>query len=62
VDATIDVPIEVQARVEANAFFEALRAGDYAAAAEAQERLRAIGWHISRKAPRQTRRRRAVAQ
>jgi hypothetical protein len=62
VDATIDIPIEVQARIEANAFFEALRAGDYASAAEAQERLRAIGWHISREVPRQTRKRRVVSR
>ena len=35
------IPPEVRASVEANALFDALRRGDYAAAAKAQERLRA---------------------
>ena len=43
-----EIPVEVRARIEANALFEALRSGDYAGAAQAQERLRALGWHVSR--------------
>jgi hypothetical protein len=43
-----DIPIEVRARVEANALFDALQAGDYSRAAKAQERLRTLGWYVSR--------------
>jgi hypothetical protein len=42
------IPPEIQARVEANAFFDALLVGDYGEAARAQERLRAFGWDVSR--------------
>jgi hypothetical protein len=42
------IPVEIRARVEANALFDAVRWGDYASAAQAQERLRALGWHLSR--------------
>jgi hypothetical protein len=48
VEAPDDIPTEVRARIEANALFDALREGDYASAARAQERLRALGWHVSR--------------
>jgi hypothetical protein len=44
------IPLEIQAGVEANALFDALRRGDYATAARAQERLREMGWHLSREA------------
>jgi hypothetical protein len=42
------IPTEIRARIEATAFFDALRAGDYAGAAQAQERLHALGWRLSR--------------
>jgi hypothetical protein len=43
-----DIPIEIRARVEANALFDAIQIGDYKSAAQAQERLRVLGWHVSR--------------
>jgi hypothetical protein len=59
---TDEIPIEIRARVEANALFDAVQAGDYTRAAQAQERLRALGWIVrrdpalkSRKAPRSER-------
>ena len=45
---TEEIPTEVRARIEATAFFDALRAGDYAGAAQAQERLHMLGWRLSR--------------
>jgi hypothetical protein len=42
------IPPEARASVEANALFDAVRRGDYAAAAKAQERLRELGWIIAR--------------
>jgi hypothetical protein len=42
------IPTEVRASIEANALFDALQRGDYAAAAKAQETLRELGWNISR--------------
>ena len=62
-DEPTHIPLEIQARVEANAFFDALLAGDYKQAALSQERLRTFGWDVSRasekrptrKAPRQQR-------
>jgi hypothetical protein len=45
---TDEIPVEIRARVEANALFDALRSGDYASAAQAQERLRALGWIVRR--------------
>jgi hypothetical protein len=48
VDAPEKIPPEIRARVEANALFDAVRAGDYAAAASAQQRLRELGWNVSR--------------
>jgi hypothetical protein len=42
---------ETRARVEANALFEAVRQGDYQAAAVAQQRLKELGWHVSREQP-----------
>jgi hypothetical protein len=45
-----DIPVEVRARIEANVLFDALQAGDYAGAAHAQERLRSLGWCVSRDA------------
>ena len=50
-----EIPVEIRARVEANALFEALRVGDYTEAARSQERLRALGFHLSREAPHQRR-------
>jgi hypothetical protein len=41
------IPAEIRARVEANAFFDALTDGDYASAAQAQDRLRSFGWHLN---------------
>ena len=43
-----DIPIEIRARVEANAFFIAIQEGDYAGAARAQEQLRLLGWDLTR--------------
>jgi len=43
-----EIPVEIRARVEAGALFESVRVGDYAGAARAQERLRALGWRITR--------------
>jgi len=36
-------PVEIRARVEANALFDALQTGDYASAAQAQGRLQSLG-------------------
>ena len=47
-DATEEIPVEIRANVEANCLFDALRSGDYASAAKAQERLRSLGWHLTR--------------
>jgi hypothetical protein len=60
--ATTDdtIPPEIRARVECNFFFLAIRDGDYAAAARAQERLRALGWTLGRHRPQSPRRRRSV--
>jgi hypothetical protein len=44
----IPIPVEIRATVETTAFFDALRRGDYAGAARAQERLRALGWDVAR--------------
>jgi hypothetical protein len=49
------IPAEVRARVEANALFDALRTGDYTGAAQAQERLRLLGWYVSREPGRKRR-------
>jgi hypothetical protein len=42
------IPPEIHARVAANTLFEAVRRGDYVTAAKAQERLRGLGWHLTR--------------
>jgi hypothetical protein len=56
---TVDpVPIEIRAQIEASAVFDALRRGDLTAAARAQERLREMGWHLTREVPKQPRPRR----
>jgi hypothetical protein len=55
-NAVEPIPPEIQAGVEANALFDALRRGDYATAARAQERLREMGWYLGREAPRRPRR------
>jgi hypothetical protein len=47
-EATIHIPVEARAAVECNALFDALKAGDYPAAARAQERLRDLGWEVRR--------------
>jgi hypothetical protein len=55
-DTRESIPTEVRAGVEASALFDALRRGDFTAAAQAQERLRELGWHVSREEPRPHRR------
>jgi hypothetical protein len=55
----IEIPPEIRAEVETRALFEAVRRGDYAQAARAQERLREMGWHINREQPK-PRKRKAV--
>jgi hypothetical protein len=60
--STDSIPPEARAQVECNALFEALRRGDYAAAAAAQEQLRKFGWILTRKTERKTRPRAAVAK
>jgi hypothetical protein len=50
------IPHEIRAEVETNALFSALRRGDFAAAAHAQERLRQMGWHLTRETPQPQRR------
>jgi hypothetical protein len=47
-EAPIQIPVEARAAVECNALFDALRHGDYSAAARAQERLRELGWDVRR--------------
>ena len=60
-DNATEIPPEIRATVEANAFFDAVRSGDYQEAAASQERLREMGWHLSRVAPnRQAKRVKAV--
>ncbi len=51
-DPVATIQPEIRASVGANAFFLALRDGDYASAAKSQERLKELGWHLSREAPR----------
>jgi hypothetical protein len=59
----IIIPPEIRARIEAIAFLEAIREGDYAGAARAQERIQKHGYLIgrapekrpARKAPRKSR-------
>jgi hypothetical protein len=46
------IPPEIRAGVEANALFDAVRRGDFASAAQAQEKLRELGWYLSREQPR----------
>jgi hypothetical protein len=53
---TIEIPVEARAAVECNALFDALRYGDYPAAARAQERLRELGWDVRRVSGRPIRR------
>jgi hypothetical protein len=40
------IPVEVRARIEANAFFTALQVGDYEGVARAHTRLLELGWYI----------------
>ena len=47
-----DIPPEIKAQAACGIFFVALREGDYASAARSQERLKELGWHLSREAPR----------
>jgi hypothetical protein len=51
-ESSESIPPEIRASVEADALFGALRRGDYASAAKSQERLKGLGWHLSREAPR----------
>jgi hypothetical protein len=60
-DQTAEIPPEVKASVEANAFFDAVRRGDYDAAAVAQKRLRELGWYVTREQPKPAKRK-AVTQ
>ena len=47
-----DTPPEIKAQAACGIFFVALREGDYASAAKSQERLKELGWHLSRESPR----------
>jgi hypothetical protein len=47
---------EIRARAEANALFLALHHGELDKAARAQERLRQLGWNLTREQPRSERR------
>ena len=51
-------PSEYAPGAVANIFFDALRHGDYSAAAKAQERLAQLGWYLTKEppAPRRSRR------
>jgi hypothetical protein len=42
---------ELRARAEANALFWALHRGELNRAAEAQQRLRQLGWNLTREQP-----------
>jgi hypothetical protein len=55
-EAAVQIPVEARAAVECNALFDALRHGDYSAAARAQERLRELGWDVRRMADKPARR------
>jgi hypothetical protein len=50
------IPPELRAAAEATCLFDALRRGDLELAARAQEKLRELGWYLSREAPRPSRR------
>jgi hypothetical protein len=50
------IPPEIQAGAEANVLFDALRRGDFTAAAKAQERLNRLGWYLTREQPKSQRR------
>jgi hypothetical protein len=50
-DTRETIPPEIRACVEANALFDALRRGDFTAAAHAQDRLREMGWCVKREPP-----------
>jgi hypothetical protein len=50
------IPPEIRAGVEANALFDAVRRGDFASAARAQENLKELGWYLSREQPKPQRR------
>jgi hypothetical protein len=54
---TQQIPAEVRASVEANVLFDAVHRGDFVAAAEAQERLKEMGWYLGREQPRNQKRR-----
>lgn len=47
---------ETLVRISLNTMLDALVRGDFAVAAREQERLRDLGWYISREAPRPSRR------
>jgi hypothetical protein len=53
----IVIPSEAMARAECNILFGSLIQGDFAGALRAQERLRQMGWYVSREAPKPPRRR-----
>jgi hypothetical protein len=46
---------ETLVRIALNTMLDALTRGDFAVAAREQERLRELGWYISREAPRSRR-------
>jgi hypothetical protein len=56
------IPVEIRARVAANIMFDAILTGDYTTAATAQNRLRDLGWHVSREPVTQRRSQRLGAQ
>ena len=51
-----EVRSETLVRISLNTMLDALGRGDFAVAAREQERLRGMGWYISREAPRPRRR------
>jgi hypothetical protein len=57
---TETIPPEIRAEVEARALFDAVRRGDFSAAAQAQERLKELGWHLTRELPKAPRSRRTL--
>jgi hypothetical protein len=50
------IPLEIRAHAEASALFLALHRGELAQAAQAQERLRQLGWNLTKEQPKQDRR------
>ncbi len=55
-ELTDHISLEIRARAEANALFLALHHGELAQAATHQERLRQLGWILTREQPKPRRR------